>query len=216
MSSGQHSKEERPSWVPEGAGSEFTTTVKGGVSEKSGVFVKKRRRLPLPPPDELAKQVLSGDRAALSRAITLIESNSPTHRPAAREILNYLTPHSGKARRVGISGVPGAGKSTFIEALGNYLCDAGHRVAVLAVDPSSSISGGSILGDKTRMETLCRRENCFIRPSPSGGALGGVTRKTRETILTCEAAGYDILLIETVGVGQSEIAVRSMVDCFLL
>lgn len=209
-------KIERPSWVPEDAGAEFTTFVKPGISEKGGVFVKKRKRLPLPPPADLAKLVLAGDRTALSRAITLIESNAPAHRPAAREILNLLTPYSGKSQRVGISGVPGAGKSTFIEALGNYLCDAGHRVAVLAVDPSSSLSGGSILGDKTRMETLSRRENCFIRPSPSGGALGGVTRKTRETILACEAAGYDILLIETVGVGQSEIAVRSMVDCFLL
>jgi LAO/AO transport system kinase len=148
--------------------------------------------------------------------ITLIESNAPRHRPEAREFLRRLAERRQTAQRIGISGVPGAGKSTFIEALGNFLCDQGHRVAVLAVDPSSSITGGSILGDKTRMERLSRREECFIRPSPSGGALGGVARKTRETIFACEAAGYDIVLVETVGVGQSEITVRSMVDCFLL
>lgn len=208
----------RPSWVPEGAGREFTTSVCPGVSTETGVF---RRQIPRPKraelsPKALAETVLAGDRAALSRAITLIESNAPSHRPAARELLHLLSAHSGKARRVGISGVPGAGKSTFIEALGNHLCDLGHRVAVLAVDPSSSLTGGSILGDKTRMELLSRRPECFIRPSPSGGALGGVTRKTRETILACEAAGYDLILVETVGVGQSEIAVRAMVDCFLL
>ncbi len=166
-------------------------------------------------PETLAGGLLNGDRGLLARAITLIESNAPHHRPAAREVLR-LTATPSAAIRIGISGVPGAGKSTFIEAFGNMLCDAGHRVAVLAVDPSSSISGGSILGDKTRMETLSRRFECFIRPSPSGGALGGVTRKTRETIALCEAAGYDVILVETVGVGQSEIAVRAMVDAFLL
>jgi LAO/AO transport system kinase len=165
---------------------------------------------------ELASGVLAGNRTALSRAITLVESNAPRHRAPAREILSRIAHRRSAARRIGVSGVPGAGKSTFIETFGNFLCDQGHRVAVLAVDPSSSLSGGSILGDKTRMETLCRRPESFIRPSPSGGALGGVTRKTRETIRLCEAAGYDILLVETVGVGQSEIDVRSMVDCFVL
>jgi LAO/AO transport system kinase len=166
--------------------------------------------------DELVAGIFAGERSVVSRAITLVESNAPGHRPMAREILQRIGDRPGFAQRVGISGVPGAGKSTFIEALGNHLCDAGRRVAVLAVDPSSSLTRGSILGDKTRMETLSRREECFIRPSPSGGALGGVTRKTRETIAVCEAAGFDVVLIETVGVGQSEIAVRAMVDCFLL
>lgn len=209
---------ERPAWVPEDGGAEFTTSVMSGVSETGGVFLRQvpAERLLMPEPAELAASILTGNRADLSRGITLIESNAARHRPLARELLRHLSEHAGKALRIGISGVPGAGKSTFIEALGNFLCDAGHRVAVLAVDPSSSLSGGSILGDKTRMEFLSRREECFIRPSPSSGALGGVARKTRETMLVCEAAGYDILLIETVGVGQSEIAVRSMVDCFLL
>lgn len=209
---------DRPSWVPSDAGPEFTTSVVAGVEEKSGVFSSPRPRARPRPyePDELAAAIQAGDRAALARGITLIESNAAAHRPLARALLKNLSQHAGRARRVGISGVPGAGKSTFIEALGNFLCDAGHRVAVLAVDPSSSLTGGSILGDKTRMEVLSRREECFIRPSPSGGALGGVARKTRETMLACEAAGYDLLLVETVGVGQSEIAVRSMVDTFLL
>lgn len=179
-------------------------------------FSRPRRKSP--PPAELVEKLVRGDRAALARAITFIESNAPAHRPVAREILGLLPPPPpvGKVRRVGISGVPGAGKSTFIEAMGNRLCDRGHRLAVLAVDPSSSLSGGSILGDKTRMEKLSRRNECFIRPSPSAGALGGVSRKTRETMTLCEAAGYDTVLVETVGVGQSEIEVRSMVDCFLL
>lgn len=187
-----------------------------------GIESSPRTRSPIPPirrtPDaeELVAGIFSGDRALVSRAITLVESNAPSHRPLAREILRRIGEHPGFSRRVGISGVPGAGKSTFIEAFGNHLCDAGHKVAVLAVDPSSSLTRGSILGDKTRMETLSRRKECFIRPSPSSGALGGVTRKTRETIAVCEAAGFDVVLIETVGVGQSEIAVRAMVDCFLL
>lgn len=207
----------RPDWVPAQAGPEFTTSVMPGVDTSGGVFPGQRRqRGPEANPEELAQGVRAGELAALARAITLIESNAPRHRPLAREVLRQVGDRAGRALRLGISGVPGAGKSTFIEAFGNYLCDEGHRVAVLAVDPTSSLTGGSILGDKTRMERLSRRTECFIRPSPSGGALGGVTRKTRETILVCEAAGYDVILVETVGVGQSEIAVRGMVDCFLL
>lgn len=160
--------------------------------------------------------VRSGDRTLLARAVTLIESNAPADFDQAQEVLKQLLPHTGDSIRVGITGVPGAGKSTFIETLGTYLTGQGHKVAVTAVDPSSSISGGSILGDKTRMEKLASDPNAFIRPSPSGGTLGGVARKTRETVLLFEAAGYDVILIETVGVGQSEIAVRAMVDFFLL
>ncbi len=160
--------------------------------------------------------VLSGDRSLLARAITLIESGSPAHQKLAQEVLTALLPHRKPAHRVGITGVPGAGKSTFIETLGIRLTARGHKVAVLAVDPSSSLTGGSILGDKTRMEKLAADANAFIRPSPSGGTLGGVARKTRETMMLFEAAGYDVILVETVGVGQSEIIVRSMVDFFLL
>ena len=165
---------------------------------------------------ELVEGVRSGNRTLLGQAITLIESNAPKHAPLAEEVVRQVLPHTGRSIRVGITGVPGAGKSTFIEALGCMLCADGKRVAVLAVDPSSTLSRGSILGDKTRMEMLCREENCFIRPSPSSGTLGGVTRKSRETMLLCEAAGYDVILVETVGVGQSEITVRSMVDFFLV
>jgi len=165
---------------------------------------------------ELVEGVRGGNRTLLGKAITLIESNAPKHAPLAEEVVRQLLPHTGNSIRVGITGVPGAGKSTFIEALGCMLCAEGKRVAVLAVDPSSTLSRGSILGDKTRMEMLCREENCFIRPSPSSGTLGGVTRKSRETMLLCEAAGYDVILVETVGVGQSEITVRSMVDFFLV
>ena len=160
--------------------------------------------------------VLEGDRSMLARAITLIESNSPRHAAVAEQVMRQLLPHSGGSIRVGITGVPGVGKSTFIEALGCLLCNRGKRVAVLTVDPSSTVSRGSILGDKTRMEMLSREPNCFIRPSPSGGTLGGVTRKSRETILVCEAAGFDVVLVETVGVGQSETTVRSMVDFFMV
>ena len=166
--------------------------------------------------NDYVQGVLAGDRMILSRAITLIESNAPKHRKMAQEILQVLLPYTGKSIRIGITGVPGAGKSTFIEALGMNLCQRSHKVAVLAVDPSSSITKGSILGDKTRMEKLTKEQNAFIRPSPSGGTLGGVTKKSRETLLLCEAAGYDVILVETVGVGQSEITVRSMVDFFLL
>jgi LAO/AO transport system kinase len=165
---------------------------------------------------ELASAVRSGDRRALARAITLVESTREDHREEARALLEELLPATGKAVRAGISGAPGAGKSTFIEALGVHVCDAGHRVAVLAVDPSSSRTGGSILGDKTRMEELSRRPDAFIRPSPTGGTLGGVARRTREAMLLCEAAGFDVVIVETVGVGQSEVAVSGMVDSFVL
>jgi LAO/AO transport system kinase len=164
----------------------------------------------------LAKGVLDGNRALLARAVTLVESRRTDHREAAQQLLMELLPHSGGAHRVGISGVPGVGKSTFIEALGTRLTGAGHRVAVLAVDPSSTRTRGSILGDKTRMARLANDENAFVRPSPSAGTLGGVARATRETIVLMEAAGYDVVLVETVGVGQSEVAVAAMVDTFLL
>jgi LAO/AO transport system kinase len=165
---------------------------------------------------ELAAQVLDGDRRALARAITLVESTRADHREEADALLTEVMPRTGGAVRVGISGAPGSGKSTLIETLGLQLVDAGKRVAVLAVDPSSTRSGGSILGDKTRMEELTRRAEAFVRPSPTGGTLGGVARRTREALLVCEAAGFDVVLVETVGVGQSEVAVEGMVDCFLL
>lgn len=166
--------------------------------------------------DDYVSGVLAGNRALLAQTITLIESNAPAHFEKAQEVLKQLLPHTGRSIRVGITGVPGAGKSTLIEALGVRLVEAGHRVAVLAIDPTSSVTGGSILGDKTRMDHLSRHQNAYIRPSPTGGILGGVARKTRETMLICEAAGFDVILIETVGTGQSEIVVRSMVDFFLL
>jgi LAO/AO transport system kinase len=165
---------------------------------------------------ELAQQVVAGDRRALARAITLAESTRADHRADAEALLAEVLPHSGSSVRVGISGSPGAGKSTFIEALGGHLVAEGHRVAVLAVDPSSTRSGGSILGDKTRMEQLTRSRDAFVRPSPTGGTLGGVARRTREAMLLCEAAGFDVVLVETVGVGQSEVKVAAMVDLFLV
>lgn len=165
---------------------------------------------------EYVAGVRAGDRTVLARAITLIESNAPAHQDLAQQVLAALLPARGLAVRVGITGTPGAGKSTLIDSFGTYLTGAGRRVAVTAVDPSSSLSGGSILGDKTRMQKLAADPHAFIRPSPSGGTLGGVARKTRETILLLEAAGYDVILVETVGVGQGEIMVRSMVDFFLL
>ncbi|HSE77584.1 MAG TPA: methylmalonyl Co-A mutase-associated GTPase MeaB [Alphaproteobacteria bacterium] len=167
-------------------------------------------------PSGLAKSILTGDRRALARAITLVESTRSDHRAKAETLLARLLPHTGKAVRIGVSGSPGVGKSTFIEAFGLYLIERGHQLAVLAVDPSSRRSGGSILGDKTRMSDLARVERAFIRPSPSGGTLGGVARRTREVGLVCEAAGFDVVLVETVGVGQSETAVADMVDLFLL
>ncbi|WP_035247308.1 methylmalonyl Co-A mutase-associated GTPase MeaB [Desulfogranum mediterraneum] len=218
--------EKRPEWAPEEGGKGFACRVMDGVAAghdgissyagtSSNKPVSQYRRTKLTA-QGYAEGVLKGDRGILGRTITMVESNLPAHMDQAQEILKILLPHTGNSLRLGITGVPGVGKSTFIEALGCYLLEQGHKVAVLAVDPSSSISGGSILGDKTRMEKLGRDARCFIRPSPSGGTLGGVARKTRETILVCEAAGFDVLLIETVGVGQSEITVRSMVDFFLL
>ncbi len=164
----------------------------------------------------LAARVKAGDRRALARAITLIESTRSDHTERSEGLLEALLPASGNSVRIGITGVPGVGKSTFIERFGLQLVDAGHKVAVLAVDPSSKVSGGSILGDKTRMEELSRHPQAFIRPSPTGGTLGGVARRTREAMLACEAAGFDVVIVETVGVGQSETAVAEMVDIFLL
>lgn len=208
--------EQRPDWVPADAGSEFTTRIvaggHGNPTTPSGASPR-RRQLAV---DDYVQGVRAGDRTILARTITLVESNKPEHLQMAQAVLQALLPHTGNAIRVGITGVPGAGKSTFIEALGLQLIEQGHRVAVLAVDPSSSVTRGSILGDKTRMEQLSRDRRAFIRPSPSGGTLGGVTRKSRETLLICEAAGFDVILVETVGVGQSEISVRAMVDFFLL
>jgi len=166
--------------------------------------------------EALARALREGNRRALAQAITLIESTRPDHRAAACDLLESLMPYTGGAIRLGISGVPGVGKSTFIEALGNHIVDAGHRVAVLTVDPSSAISGGSILGDKTRMETLSRRPEAYIRPSPAGKTLGGVTRRSREALILCEAAGFDVVIVETVGVGQSETRVADMTDMFVL
>src|SRR3954453_893015 len=166
--------------------------------------------------DTYVKGVLDGKRAIVARAITLVESTRPGHRALAQELLTELLPHSGRARRIGISGVPGVGKSTFIDAFGTLLTSLGHRVAVLAVDPPSTRPGGSILGDKTRMERLAVDPAAFIRPSPAGGTLGGVTRTTREAMLLCGAAGFDVILVETVGVGQSETIVSDMVDFFLV
>jgi LAO/AO transport system kinase len=167
-------------------------------------------------PKKLAKQVRAGDRRALARAITLIESTRPEDREPGDQLLEQLTSHAGQSIRIGISGSPGVGKSTFIECLGNHVIDQGHKLAVLAVDPSSALSGGSILGDKTRMETLAQKLDAFIRPSPAGRTLGGVARHTRETMLIVEAAGFDVVLVETVGVGQSETAVAEMTDLFML
>ena len=167
-------------------------------------------------PGEYAQGILAGNRTILSKAITLIESSLAAHQLIAQEVIALCLPYAGKSVRIGITGVPGVGKSTFIETLGIKLTQTGHKLAVLAIDPSSTRSKGSILGDKTRMEALSVDPNAFIRPSPSSGSLGGVARKTRETIVLCEAAGFDTIFVETVGVGQSEVAVYAMVDFFLL
>ena len=177
-------------------------------------FVRKKRRVMTT--DEYVQGILDGNITILAQAITLIESNNPQHYAQAQEIIERCLPYSGKSVRIGITGVPGAGKSSFIEAVGNMVTSYNHKLAVLAIDPSSERSGGSILGDKTRMESICHNPNIFVRPSPSAGSLGGVARKTRETIVLCEAAGFDVIFIETVGVGQSETAVHSMVDMFMM
>jgi len=199
----------------------------GAIQEKDGVsqpetlnkkiaqdFVTNRKKIPSS--KELVEGILEHDQTALSRAITIIESTAQKHQQQAKEIIENCLPHANQSIRIGITGVPGVGKSTFIESFGKHLISEGKKVAVLTVDPSSSISKGSILGDKTRMEELVKEKNAFIRPSASGDTLGGVARKTRETIILCEAAGFDVILIETVGVGQSETAVHSMTDFFLL
>lgn len=216
----------RPSWVPKEKNPEFACTVMRGIdsavnSVTSAKYYPKEnlRRVPLRKKmsvEEYVEGVKKGDRMILAKAITLIESNAPKDFDKAQRVLQALLPRTGHSLRIGITGVPGAGKSTFIEAFGQLLCEQGYKVAVLAVDPTSSITGGSILGDKTRMQKLSREPNCFIRPSPSGGTLGGVARKSRETMMLCEAAGCDVILVETVGVGQSETTVRSMVDFFML
>ncbi|CAM1356897.1 methylmalonyl Co-A mutase-associated GTPase MeaB [Tenacibaculum halocynthiae] len=185
------------------------------TSKKSAQKIKLNRRKQTSA-NEFIKNILAGDITFLSRAITLIESTNPKHQKKANEILDACLPHANNSVRIGITGVPGVGKSTFIESFGKHLTSLGKKVAVLAVDPSSSINKGSILGDKTRMEELVTDKNAFIRPSPSGTSLGGVAQKTRESIILCEAAGFDSIIIETVGVGQSETAVHSMVDFFLL
>lgn len=207
----------KPEWIPEGASEEqypgFVMTGVDPLDAKPKPPVHKPKKYTA---EELIQGILNHDRVLLSKAITIIESNAPKHFELGQEIIKGILPYTGKSIRVGITGVPGAGKSTFIEALGSRLCERGKKVAVLAVDPTSPITKGSILGDKTRMETLSKQANAFIRPSPSGGTLGGVTRKSRETMLLCEAFGYEIILVETVGVGQSETTVRSMVDFFLM
>lgn len=212
----------RPEWSDPNKPDTCSSIIrKGEELEGSSTAVQRnirfqKRTKTAPSLEELYTGVLAGNRSSLAQAITLIESNAEHHFQQAQTLLQKLLPHSGVSIRVGITGVPGAGKSTFIEEFGMYLCGLGHRVAVLAIDPSSSINGGSILGDKTRMEQLSRNPSAFIRPSPSGGKLGGVHRKTREAMLICEAAGYDVILIETVGVGQSEVIIRDMVDFFML
>lgn len=212
--------------MPKEKNPEFACTVMRGIdsavnSVTSAKYYPKEnlRRIPLRKKmsvEEYVEGVKKGDRMILAKAITLIESNAPKDFDKAQRVLQALLPRTGHSLRIGITGVPGAGKSTFIEAFGQLLCQQGYKVAVLAVDPTSSITGGSILGDKTRMQKLSREPNCFIRPSPSGGTLGGVARKSRETMMLCEAAGCDVILVETVGVGQSETTVRSMVDFFML
>ena len=203
---------------PENSSEYSGLTVNAGVSQPPIVnpYLKPRKRKPLPTSGELVEGILKGDVTMLSRAVTLVESLAPDHQSLAREVIEKCLPHSGNSRRIGITGVPGAGKSTSIDVFGLHVLKEGGKLAVLAIDPSSERSKGSILGDKTRMEKLSQHPGAFIRPSPSAGSLGGVARKTRETIILCEAAGYNNVFIETVGVGQSETAVHSMADFFLL
>ena len=193
-------------------------TVNSGVVQPPSVnpYLKKLKRKPIPTPAEMVERIIKGDVTMLSRAVTLVESINPEHEPIAQEVIEKCLPYSGNSRRIGITGVPGAGKSTSIDVFGLHVLKDGGKLAVLAIDPSSERTKGSILGDKTRMEKLSVHPNAFIRPSPSAGSLGGVARKTRETIVLCEAAGYNNIFVETVGVGQSETAVHSMVDFFLL
>ena len=193
-------------------------TVNSGVAQPPSVnpYAVRRRRRPLPTPGELVEGILRGDVTMLSRAVTLVESLNSDHQVVAQEVIEKCLPHSGNSRRIGITGVPGAGKSTSIDVFGLHVLRGGGKLAVLAIDPSSERTKGSILGDKTRMEKLAVHPDAFIRPSPSAGSLGGVARKTRETIILCEAAGFNNIFVETVGVGQSETAVHSMVDFFLL
>ncbi len=214
----QNDKPKKPEWQPQNAGKEFASRIVEGNKNNAAARFAPSGQSPSSDysTEKLIEGVRQNNRPLLARAITLIESNSAKHHETAKKILNSLLPYAGNSLRIGITGMPGAGKSTLIEALGLYLIEQRHKVAVLTVDPSSTITKGSILGDKTRMEKLSGHPNCFVRPSPSGGALGGVARKTRETITVLEAAGYDTILIETVGVGQSETEVRSMVDFFLL
>lgn len=205
----------KPEWAPQNSGDEFASRVNPGINKFKSAKkkVSKRKKISV---QDYVDGVKNGNLTLMSKAITLVESNSQAHFDLSQSILSELLPYSGKSIRVAVTGPPGSGKSTFIESIGKKLCAEGHKVAVLAIDPTSSLSRGSILGDKTRMEGLSREKNAFIRPSPSGGTLGGVARKTRETTIVCEAAGYDVIFIETVGVGQSEVTVRSMVDFFLL
>jgi len=221
-------KKKLPEWVPENAGTGFTThilplyksrnnsnpsIVQKHIKDTGEIKKKINESLSL---SEYKEGVLAKDKVILARAITLVESNADKHFDLAQELIKEILPFTGNSIRIGITGVPGAGKSTFIETFGLHIIELGKSPAVLAIDPSSTVSKGSILGDKTRMETLSKNDNAFIRPSPSSGNLGGVTRKTKETLLLCEAAGFDVILIETVGVGQNEVTVRSMVDFFLL
>ena len=203
---------------PENEDKYIGLTVNSGVSQPPVVnpYMQRRRRKPQPTAAELVEGILKGDITMLSRAVTMVESLSPDHQAVAQEVIEKCLPHSGNSRRIGITGVPGAGKSTSIDAFGLHVLKDGGKLAVLAIDPSSERTKGSILGDKTRMERLAVHPAAFVRPSPSAGSLGGVARKTRETIVLCEAAGFDNIFVETVGVGQSETAVHSMVDFVLL
>ena len=215
-----------PEWHEEDKADRFATRVGSGAvgsvtpeNSPSGTLslgsakTRKRRKLTL---EDYLEGFEKRDKTVFARAITLIESRADADRDLSQELIQHLLPKSGESIRLGFTGIPGAGKSTLIDTLGFYLCEQGHHIAVLAIDPSSRLSGGSILGDKTRMEKLVGHPNAFIRPSPSGGVLGGVAQKSRETILLCEAFGYDVIVVETVGVGQSETTVHSMVDCFIL